>query len=353
MTERSPDKSGSGRPRRPKHDAAYKSFFGEKRTVADTLRALVRDAARHLDLATLERLPSSFVTEHLDQRHADMLWRVRAAGNGWVYLLVLLEFQSTVDRRMALRMADYWVRIMNALGSDALGPLGEYPLTIPVVVYNGDRPWTAATDVRELLGPVPDPLVGVVPSHPYLLVDLQRLDPAGMSTDSVVAALARFEQASSEGDLGEAVRALGQWAGQSAEPELAARLEAWINFDVRPRLGLTGPPMRFGTGVPKGENMTTMLDRIDQWIEGQVAQGREQGIVQGREQGIALGRGEGQRRLVHRLAGRRFGVGAEARLRTILDGISDPARIEAIADAVIECDSAEALIARAKVVAGT
>lgn len=333
MTEHTPDGPGSGRPPRPKHDAAYKSFFAEKRTVADTLRALVPDAARHLDLPTLERLPASFVTEHLEQRHADMLWRVRAAGSGWVYLLVLLEFQSTVDRRMALRMADYWVRIMNALSSDALGPLGEYPLTIPVVVYNGARPWTAATDVRELVGPVPDPLVGVVPSHPYLLVDLQPLDPAGMSTDSVIAALARFEQASSEGDLGEAVRALGQWAGQSAKTELAARLEAWINFDVRPRLGLTGPPMRIRTGAPEGENMTTMLDRIDQWLERQ--------------------RGEGQRQLVHRLAGRRFGTGAEARLRAILEGISDPARIEAVADAVIECDSAEALIARAKEVAGT
>ena len=189
----------------------------------------------------------------------------------------------------------------------------------------------------ELVGPVPDPLVGVVPSHPYLLVDLQRLDPAGMSTDNVIAALARFEQASSEGDLGEAVRALGQWADQSAELGLVARLEAWINFDVRPRLGLTGSPVRIRTKVPKGENMTTMLDRIDQWIERQVAQGR----------------GEGQRRLVHRLAGRRFGLGTEARLRPILEGISDPARIEAVANAVMECDSGEALIERAKEVAGT
>ena len=305
--------------------------------MADTLRALVRGATRHLDLATLERLPASFVTEHLDQRHADMLWRVHAAGKGWVYLFVLLEFQSTVDRRMALRMVDYWVRIMNALGSDALGPRGEYPLTIPVVVYNGARPWTAPTDVRGLMGPVPDPLVGVVPSHPYLLVDLQRLDPVGMSTDNMIAALARFERASSEGDLGEAVRALGQWAGQSAEPRLAARLEAWINLDVRSRLGLTGPPIRIRTAAPKGENMTTMLDRIDQWIERQVAQGRD----------------EERRRLVRHLVGRRFGIGAEARLRPILEGISDPAPIEAIAEAVIECDSAEALIARAKEVAGS
>lgn len=55
--------------------------------------------------------------------------------------------------------------------------------------------------------------------------------------------------------------------------------------------------------------------------------------------------------MVHRLAGRRFGIGAEARRRPILEGISDPARIETVVDAVIECDSAEALIARAKEVA--
>ncbi len=76
-----------------------------------------------------------------------------------------------------------------------------------------------------------------------------------------------------------------------------------------------------------------MLDRIDHWMEGQVAQG--------------------QRQLVHHLVGRRFGIGAEARLRPILEGISDPACIKAVADAVIECDSAEALIARAKEVAGS
>ncbi len=116
-----------------------------------------------------------------------------------------------------------------------------------------------------------------------------------MSTDNMIGALARFERASSEGDFGEAVRALGQWAGQSAEPELAARLEAWINLDVRRRLGLTGPPIRIWTGSAKGENMTSMLDRIDHWMEGQVAQG--------------------QRQLVHHLVGRRFGIGAEARLR--------------------------------------
>ena len=59
---------------RPRHDASYKSFFAQRRTVADTLRGVARDVASGLDFSTLERLPASFVTEHLGQRHADMLW---------------------------------------------------------------------------------------------------------------------------------------------------------------------------------------------------------------------------------------------------------------------------------------
>ena len=64
------------RPDNPKHDASYKSFFAHPRTVADTLRAVAGDLTRHLDFTTLERMPASFVTEHLGQRHTDMLWRV-------------------------------------------------------------------------------------------------------------------------------------------------------------------------------------------------------------------------------------------------------------------------------------
>ncbi len=45
-----------------------------------------------------------------------MLWKIRTIDGRPLYLLVLLEFQSTVDRRMALRMLDYTLRILNGLG---------------------------------------------------------------------------------------------------------------------------------------------------------------------------------------------------------------------------------------------
>ena len=58
-------------PRRPKHDASYKKISAHQRTVSDLLLGFAGNLARHLDFSTLERLPASFVTERLGQRHAD------------------------------------------------------------------------------------------------------------------------------------------------------------------------------------------------------------------------------------------------------------------------------------------
>ncbi|MCY3546058.1 MAG: hypothetical protein OXH49_04185 [Gemmatimonadetes bacterium] len=43
---------------KPRHDAAYKSFFSRQSAVEDTLRLAARELARHLDFATLKRLPA-------------------------------------------------------------------------------------------------------------------------------------------------------------------------------------------------------------------------------------------------------------------------------------------------------
>ena len=83
-----------------------------------------------------------------------MLWRVGTIRGGWVHILILLEFQSTVDRRMALRMTDYTTTIWMRLDKEDLGPRGEYPFVLPIVIYNKERRWTAATDIGDLFGPV-------------------------------------------------------------------------------------------------------------------------------------------------------------------------------------------------------
>jgi len=59
-----------------------------------------------LDYQTLEKVPGSYITEDFRNRADDIVWRVKVGGV-WVYLYLLIEFQSMVDKYMALRMMVY------------------------------------------------------------------------------------------------------------------------------------------------------------------------------------------------------------------------------------------------------
>ena len=80
----------------PKHDAAYKSMFGNWGMVEQLLRGLFGDLARGLDLSVLRRLPADFVmTSGLLRRAGDRLWRVDFHDPLSDSPDILLEFQST------------------------------------------------------------------------------------------------------------------------------------------------------------------------------------------------------------------------------------------------------------------
>ena len=338
------------RPRKRKHDASYKKIFAHRRTVADLLRGFAGKLAGHLEFSTLERLPASFVTEHLGQRHADMLWKIQTTDGSWLYLLVLLEFQSTVDHDMALRMLDYTVRVLQGLGSDDRGPGDKYPPLLPVVIYNGERRWTAATDIRELFATMPDQLLGYRPRHQYLLLDLRALDPTALPPENVVSLIAMLERARSQRQLEKLGASLADWLLRVGETRLLDSFEAWIR-QVLSRTDAAGRTLELRTRSEE-EEMATLAERVrkwgdelnQQWLE----KGIEKGIERGIEQGIEQGRQQGERQMVFRLAAHRFGPGIAEQLAPLLDQLSDPDRIAAVATMVLECETAEEFIARAR-----
>ena len=89
------------------HDSGYKFLFSTPELVRDLILGFVPDEWLHsLDYRTLEIVPGSYVTEDLSKRSDDIVWRVKVGGE-WVYLYLLIEFQSGVDKYMALRMMVY------------------------------------------------------------------------------------------------------------------------------------------------------------------------------------------------------------------------------------------------------
>src|SRR5699024_7907955 len=98
---------------------------------------------------------------------------------GWLYLYLLLEFQSRSDRWMALRLMNYvgllWQDLVR---SRQLAPGGRLPPVFPLVIYNGRPRWSAPRRLQPLLAaPANGALGDYQPQFRYFLFDEGRVPP--------------------------------------------------------------------------------------------------------------------------------------------------------------------------------
>jgi hypothetical protein len=145
------------------HDALFKIVFSDPALAAEELRAVLPPAlVASIDWSTMTPMPTSFVDAVLRQRTSDLVYHARFLGSGEV-LLWLVEHQSTEDWWMLERIIDtkreMW-RHWHTLHPEAR----HLPAIVPVVVYNGQRPWRAPTDMHALYG-LPDDLREALGPH--------------------------------------------------------------------------------------------------------------------------------------------------------------------------------------------
>ena len=81
---------------------------------------------------------------------------------------------------------------------------------------------------------------------------------------------------------------------------------------------------------------------------GMIYAGVEEQKERAHREGLGRGRREGRATLVCRLAGQKFGARTAEQLARLLDGITDPEAIARIGDRIIECETGEELLARAR-----
>jgi hypothetical protein len=132
------------------HDALFRNVFSVPAHAAEAVRAILPpQVAAHFDWNSFEAEHASVVTEGFEQRHGDLQFRARLVDGRQAFVRVLFEHQSTVDHWMSWRMNE----LIHALLRDARKrrPEAKYlPAVLPVVFYQGSRPWTAPTSLLEL-----------------------------------------------------------------------------------------------------------------------------------------------------------------------------------------------------------
>jgi len=314
-------------------DAAYKELFSHPRMVEDLLRGIVTgEWSDALDFTTLEKLPAEYVSDDLRRRQGDLLWRVRFRDR-WLYVLVLLEFQSTVDPNMALRLLVYTGLLYQDLIRRGASEQDEkLPPVLPIVFYNGRSRWTAALEVSDLIAPVNEALARYQPSQCYALVDVGDYRDKDLPQRNLVSALIALENSRSTADLKRAVDALVDWLRGPGDQELKRSFGEWIRQVLWPG--------RFGSAVlpamPRLEEEQMMLaERVKEWTEELLREGLERGRAE-------------ERALLCHMAARKFGAEAAEGLSGLLDGLTDPGMLKEVGEWIIECDTEAELLQRAR-----
>ena len=314
------------------HDEVYKRLFAFPRMVEDLLRGFVRgEWVEEVDFSTLQKLSAEYVGEELRRRCGDTVWRVRRPDH-WLHVLVLLEFQSTADPDMALRILEYTALLYRELRrNEALGTDGRRPAVLPVVLYNGESPWTAPVEVGELITPVGPSLAPYQPSQRYVVVDERHTEEDDLPSHNLVTAVVRLEKSRSPADLMRAVETLRDWRRSPRDDELTRAFVDWVQRLMDrfiPAEEDELPPMR-----TLEETKMTLEERVSQWPAQWMREGLEQGL-------------EHERALLSRMASSRFGATTAERLSRALAGIADPERLAVVGDWLVRCDTGEDFLAR-------
>lgn len=238
------------------------------------------DWVQQLDFTNAERINAKFHTESLRQRDGDLIFRIPCKeGPEELYLYLLLEFQSTPDKWMALRILVYvGLLYQHLIKEKSLDPQKQLPPIFPLVLYNGDRAWTHDTDLQSLIGlPINSPLLKWQPQIHYSLLDENKY-PEG-KVGSLTGALFRIENSRNISELKRNIGKLWQ-----DHPEILQHIRktmvTWIVDVIFPKKGLKLNRKLIEEAT---EDPQMLCTRVSEWEREIEENGRKEGLKLGSE----------------------------------------------------------------------
>ena len=205
---------------------------------------------------------------------------------------------------------------------------------------------------RELVSRLVNRRIGVAAAVHFLLV-LNRLSEgeritaiARLPPHNKFADIRELETVGSPEELEQLAESLADWVERTGAPELLDRFREWVVLVLASAVHCAGGTRKPGIPGEAEATTATIVEQSRKWGEKLDKQWFSEGIEKGRREGVEEGWLEVERKLVERLVTEKFGPGAAENLAPVLGSLSDPERMAAIADAVLDCETAEEFSAR-------
>lgn len=273
------------------HDTGYKELFSHPEFVQQLLEGFAPpEISRIIDFATLENHSGNYITPLFEEKFEDLVWSAEVHWAGQtqrVYLYILLEFQSSIDRRMPIRLMhyvacfyDYLIKTGRAIPREGLPPI------LPIVLYNGNVRWNAPEDIYEMIKPEPPVFLRQYQPHlRYYLIDEGRYSEAELAQcSSPLSGVFSVENAGTSWEALQAAvdRVVSIIRANPDKDRIDRILTRWIKRHLQ-RLGTTTINLEALNSLVEDKNM--LAENLQNLVKKERLEGLQQGLQQGIQEG--------------------------------------------------------------------
>ena len=139
------------------HDKSYKDLYSHKEVFLDLVKEMLKAPwAKDLKEENLVLVDKEYILSDYEENESDIVYKANIDGKEVIFY-ILLEFQSSVDYRMPLRLFFYINEILseyvkNLNKEDKKNNKGfKIPAVVPIVLYNATREWTVPRYFKDIV----------------------------------------------------------------------------------------------------------------------------------------------------------------------------------------------------------
>ncbi|MPQ43547.1 Rpn family recombination-promoting nuclease/putative transposase [Clostridium tarantellae] len=137
------------------HDKSYKDLYSNSEVFLDLVKGMLKAPwAKDLKSEDLILTDKSYIASDYEEQESDIVYRATINGTEVIFY-ILLEFQSSIDYRMPLRLLFYICEILREYSKNQKHkPYNKnlkIPAVIPIVLYNGKIPWDVPTNFKDII----------------------------------------------------------------------------------------------------------------------------------------------------------------------------------------------------------
>jgi predicted transposase/invertase (TIGR01784 family) len=270
------------------HDKGYKAIFSNPLILKQLLESFVQmDWVHKIDFTKAEALNTTFIKDDLRHTEADLIYKLTLNQTD-IYLYLLIEFQSTVDAFMALRMLRYVLEFYESLRKKD-SALKKFPIVFPMLLYNGEKKWKAPVSIQDLIDK-PKELGAVQPYIPHFqyfkIIENEFSEKTLLEIENIVSTMFLLETAG-KGTFLRVIKIMNRRLRKEG-PHTKKAFLIWLKNFLSKHV------------KNKKLNLKVKMDTIESITEGQsmfakvLEEIEEEGYTKGIEKGIEKGRNEGR-----------------------------------------------------------